>query len=290
MSAFKSGYVALIGQPNVGKSTLLNALLGRKLSIVTRKAQTTRHRVMGILSDSDCQIIFLDTPGVMEPRSGLDASMMKQVSKASSDADIIVFMADARADHCDLQSLELLGNTPAILVLNKVDLTGQENTLPLVTRYLGQRSFEAVVPISALTGFNLEALMLEIKSHLPDGPQFYPDSMISEHPERFFVAEIIREKVFQQFRAEVPYGATVVITQFLERPDRKDLVAADIVIERNSQKGILIGKGGQALKRIGVQARQDIEAFLGRPVFLELFVRVRPNWRNKPVHLRDYGY
>lgn len=290
MSSFKSGYVALVGRPNVGKSTLLNALLGRKLSIVTPKAQTTRHRIMGILSESDCQIIFLDTPGIMEPRSRLDGSMMRHVSKASTDADLIVFMADARDGSCDMESLPVLGQTPALLVLNKMDLTRKELTLPLAEAYLKKHRFAAVIPISALTGFNLEALLDEIRLHIPAGPQFYPDDMISEHPERFFVAEIIREKVFRQFRAEVPYAVAVLVTQFTERPGRKDLIEADIIVERASQKGILIGKGGLALKDVGIRARQDIEDFLGRPVYLKLFVRVRANWRNKASHLREYGY
>ena len=282
--------MALVGRPNVGKSTLLNSLMGRKLSIVTTKAQTTRHRIMGILSEHTSQIIFLDTPGVMEPRSALDNSMMHQVRRAAADADLLVFMADARDDQCDVAGLARLGGTSTILAINKVDLTLQEKTLPLADQYLQQHAFAAAIPISALTGFNLDRLMQQIRRHLPAGPQLYPDEMITEHPERFFVAEIIREKVFRQFRAEVPYAAAVIITQFVERTRRKDLIEADIVVERASQKGILIGKGGTALKDVGIRARQDIEAFLGRPVYLKLFVRVRPNWRNKATHLREYGY
>ncbi|MDE2730732.1 MAG: GTPase Era [Bacteroidota bacterium] len=287
---FKSGYVALIGRPNVGKSTLLNRLMGRKLSIVTPKTQTTRHRIMGILSERSGQMIFLDTPGLMEPRSTLDNSMMHQVRRATADADVVVFMADARDDQCNVAGLARLGDTPAILALNKVDLTIQEKTLPLADQYLRHHPFAAVIPISALTEFNLDTLMQQVRQHLPAGPQLYPDEMISEHPERFFVAEIIREKVFRQFRAEVPYAAAVIITQFVERNRRKDLIAADIVVERASQKGILIGKGGTALKNVGIRARRDIEAFLSRPVYLKLFVRVRPNWRNNATHLRQYGY
>ena len=216
--------------------------------------------------------------------------MMRQVSKASTDADLIVFMADARDGSCDMESLPVLGQTPALLVLNKMDLTRKELTLPLAEAYLKKHRFAAVIPISALTGFNLEALLDEIRLHIPAGPQFYPDDMISEHPERFFVAEIIREKVFRQFRAEVPYAVAVLVTQFTERPGRKDLIEADIIVERASQKGILIGKGGLALKDVGIRARRDIEDFLGRPVYLKLFVRVRANWRNKASHLREYGY
>ena len=245
---------------------------------------------MGILSEPEHQIIFLDTPGVMEPRSGLDRAMMHHVQRAASDADLVVFMADARDDACHAEGLARLGSTPALLVLNKMDLIQKEQTLPLASEYMKRYPFTAVVPISALTGFNLDRLMDEVLQRLPAGPKLYPDEMLSEHPERFFVAEIIREKVFLQFRAEIPYAAAVLISRYTERTARKVLVEADIVVERASQKGILIGKGGMALKEIGIKARQDIEAFLGRPVYLKLFVRVRADWRNRAVHLRDYGY
>jgi len=286
----RSGYVALIGKPNVGKSTLMNALLGRKLSIVTSKAQTTRHRVLGILSTDDVQVIFLDTPGIITPRYRLQETMMHTVGDAIADADLVVFMADARQDHPDALSLDYLGSRPAILAINKMDLIPQEQALPLVEQYTQLRAFEEVVPISALTGFNLDVLLVEIKKRLPLGPPFYPKDVISEHPERFFVAEIIREKIFELYRQEIPYSTTVNIVQYEEREDGKDLIDAEIVVERDSQKGILIGKGGQALKRVGTAARTDIEAFLDRPVFLKLFVKVRADWRNREALLRSYGY
>ena len=287
---FRSGYVALIGKPNVGKSTLLNALLGQKLSIVTPKAQTTRHRILGIQTEQDCQIIFLDTPGIMQPNTRLDQSMMRKVKESVSDADLVVFIADARAAEPDLLSLESIVHRPAILAINKIDLVKQETLLPMVEAYMDLRSFEAVVPVSALRGMNLTALMQEIRERLSPGPAFYPPGMLSEYPERFFVSEIIREKVFEKFRQEVPYSVAVTIVNFVERPAQKDLIEADIIVEQPSQKGILIGSGGIALKNIGIAARQDIEIFLNRKVYLKLFVRVRKNWRNREAFLRSFGY
>ncbi|MXY07509.1 MAG: GTPase Era [Rhodothermaceae bacterium] len=287
---FRSGYVALIGKPNVGKSTLLNALLGQKLSIVTPKAQTTRHRILGILTEQDCQIIFLDTPGIMQPNTRLDKSMMRKVKESVSDADLVVFMADARAAEPDLLSLECIVHRPAILAINKIDLVKQETLLPMVEAYMDLRYFEAVVPVSALKGIRLTALLQEIRERLSPGPAFYPPGMLSEHPERFFVSEIIREKVFEKFRQEVPYSVAVTIANFIERPAQKDLIEADIIVEQPSQKGILIGSGGIALKSIGIAARRDIEVFLNRKVYLKLFVRVRKNWRNREAFLRSFGY
>ena len=286
----RSGYVALIGKPNVGKSTLMNALLGRKLSIVTKKAQTTRHRVLGIHNDETSQIIFLDTPGVIEPRYRLQEVMMQFVRGAVADADLLVFLADATQGRPDTLTLEKIGDRPAILAINKMDLIAQAQALPLVEAYIELRAFEEVIPISARTGFNLDVLMEEITKRLPLAPPFYPKDMISEHPERFFVAEIIREKIFEHYRQEIPYSTTVNITSYEEREGEKDLIDAEIVVERDSQKGILIGKGGQALKQVGTAARRDIEQFLERRIFLKLFVKVRGDWRNRDTLLRSYGY
>lgn len=287
---FKSGYVALIGKPNAGKSTLLNALMGQKLSIVTPKAQTTRHRVLGILTEAGTQIIFLDTPGIMHPNTRLDQSMMRKVRESVADADLIIFLVDARAEEPDLQGLKAILDRPAILALNKADLVQQHTLLPLVHTYTNLHSFEAIIPISALKETNLDALMGEVVCRLPPGPALYPAEMISEHPERFFVSEIIREKVFEQFRQEVPYSSTVMIANFVERSAGKDLIEAEIIVERPSQKGILIGAGGAALKAVGIRARQDIEQFLGRKVYLKLFVRVRRDWRNQGRWLQSFGY
>lgn len=286
----RSGYVALIGKPNVGKSTLLNALLGRKLSIVTAKPQTTRHRILGILSGDDYQIIFLDTPGIIKPRYGLQEAMMRAVNEAVADADLLLFMADASKDEPDTFSLGHIGDRPALLVLNKMDLIPQEKAIPLVHAYTELRAFEAVVPISAATGHNLDILLDEIIQRLPKGPPFYPRDMISEHPERFFVAEIIREKIFEQFREEIPYSAQVNVVTYEERPGGKDFIDCEIVVERDTQKGILIGKGGAALKKIGAEARKDIETFVDHPVYLQLHVKVRENWRDRDTFLRSYGY
>lgn len=286
----RSGYVALVGLPNVGKSTLLNALLGRKLSIVTDKPQTTRHRILGILSDEACQILFLDTPGILKPRYRLHEAMMHQVHEALADADLVVLLADATFARPDTSSLAHLQGRRALLVLNKLDLIRPEQALPLAAAYTALHPFEEVIPISALRGDNLDVLRQALVSRLPLAPPFYPKDMISEHPERFFVSEIIREKIFEQFRQEVPYSTQVNIVLFEEKAGGKDYIDAEIVVERPSQKGILIGKGGQALKAIGTAARRDIEDFLGRPVFLKLFVKVREDWREKEAFLRSFGY
>ena len=286
----RSGYVTLVGKPNVGKSTLLNALLGRKLSIVTAKPQTTRHRILGIQSADDHQVIFLDTPGIIAPRYGLHEAMMQSVRSAVADADLLVFLADATVDKPDTFSIEQIGDRPAILAINKMDRIPQEQALPLVESYLELRAFEDVVPISALKGTNVDVLMEEIVRRLPLGPPLYPKEMISEHPERFFVAEIIREKILEQYSQEIPYSTQVNINVFEEGEDRKDFIDAEIVVERDSQKGILIGKQGRALKRLGQSARLDIEAFLDRKVYLQLFVKVRSDWRNRGGLLRSYGY
>jgi len=286
----RSGYVALIGKPNVGKSTLMNALVGRKLSIVSRKPQTTRYRVLGILSEEDFQIIFLDTPGIIQPRYRLHESMMTNVEDAVSDADLLLFMADAQQSRTDEFSLQLIGEKPAILTINKMDLIRQEDALPLVDAYMSVRGFEEIVPISAKTGHNLDVLLAEITKRLPPGPPFYPKDVVSEHPERFFVAEIIREKVFDLYREEIPYSTQVNVVSFEERSGEKDLISAEIVVERDTQKGIIIGKGGSALKKVGIAARSDIEAFLERPIYLDLHVKVREDWRNRSTFLRSYGY
>lgn len=286
----RSGYVALIGKPNVGKSTLMNAFMGRKLSIVTRKPQTTRHRVLGILSDEHFQAIFLDTPGIIKPRYRLHESMMRAVENAIADADVLVFMADATQDRPDELSLDFLRDKSAILAINKMDRIRQEEALPLVESYVRLRSFEEVVPISALTGYNLDVLLRLIVERLPEGPPFYPKDIVSEQPERFFVAEIVREKAFELYRDEIPYSLHVDIVQFEEREDEKDFVSAEIIVERDAQKSILIGKGGRALKKLGTLARRDIEEFLGREIFLDLHVKVRSDWRNQSTYLRSYGY
>jgi len=287
----KSGYVALIGKPNVGKSTLMNALLGQKLSIVTRKPQTTRQRVIGIASAPEHQIIFLDTPGIIKPRYGLHDAMMGQVTSSIRDADLLLFLHDATKPEPDTFSLKHAGDKPAFLVLTKMDLLPSEEALPLVEKYQAHRGFDEIVPTSALEGENLDTLMRLIIERLPEGPPFYPKEMVSEHPERFFVAEIIREKVFQQYHEEIPYSVQVNIVEYKERPEgEKDFIDAEIVVTRKAHKGILIGKGGRALKKLGMAARHDIEDFVQSPVYLQLHVKVRENWRDRESYLRSYGY
>lgn len=287
---FRSGYVALVGKPNVGKSTLMNALVGRKLSIVTRRPQTTRHRVLAILTDPNYQIVFLDTPGIIKPRYRLHESMMENVDSAVADADLVIFMAEATATEPDMLSMSRLKGTPSILVINKIDLIRREDALPLTKKYADANIFDTIIPISAKTGYQIDILLEEIVKRLQPGPQFYPDDMLSEHPERFFIAELIREQVFKQLREELPYSTQVNIINVETREDAKDLIDAEIVVERDSQKGIVIGKGGQQLKKIGARARTQIEEFLGRPVFLRVHVKVRQGWRDSPTHLKSFGY
>lgn len=235
-------------------------------------------------------MILLDTPGIINPRYGLQEAMMKDVSTSTSDADILVFLADATRDSVDDMTMKFMGGKPSILVLNKIDKVRQEDVLPLVAQYMEAHAFDEVIPVSALKGKNLEKLVDVIREKLPLSPPFYPAEMVSEQPERFFVAEIIREKIFKQFRQEVPYSTQVNIVDWEEREDEKDLINAEIVVERDSQKGILIGKGGIALKKVGTFAREDIEEFIGRGVFLKLHVKVRNDWRNSDVHLKSFGF
>lgn len=287
---FRCGYVALVGRPNAGKSTLLNALIGQKISIVTRKPQTTRGRVLGILTGDDYQAILLDTPGILKPRYGLQEAMMADVSASVRDADLVVFMVEATDRMPDEAALSVIGGRRAVLVINKMDLVRNEDVLPLVEAFSALHEFEEVVPISALKGKNLDLLLRLMVERLPFSPALYPDDILSEQPERFFVAEMIREKIFERFRQEVPYATQVNIVAWEERPGEKDLIDAEIVVERPTQKAILIGKGGQALKAVGSDARVDIEAFLERTVYLRLFVKVRDDWRNSETHLKSFGF
>lgn len=299
----KSGYVALVGAPNVGKSTLLNRWMGTKLSIVSPRPSTTRNRVLGILSsDSGAepayQLIVLDTPGVVRPKYRLHEHMMRDVDRSLGDADVTVLLADAaepRLRHEARAAAERAGRgtTPTILALNKVDaLASQAEALPLVAAYTEAfgRAFDEVVPVSALTGAGADTLLALVLDRVPEGPPYYPPDQLSEHPERFFLGEIVREAVFHLFRDEIPYSTQVVVVTVQERPGQTLLVAADIVVERDTQKAILIGKGGQSMKRLGQAARAEIEAFLGRPVFLQLHAKTRADWRDREGYLREYGF
>lgn len=312
-ASHKSGYVALVGAPNVGKSTLLNRLLGTKLSIVSPRPSTTRNRVLGIQSSeasaagpeggAPFQIVWLDTPGVVRPKYRLHEHMMRDVDRSLGDADVTVLLADATERHLRAEAREAAAraarsSAPVLLALNKVDaLPSQAEALPLVEAYAealaagdAGRAFDAVLPVSALTGGGVSTLLALVLERLPLGPPYYPPDQLSEHPERFFLGEIVREAIFHQFRDEVPYATQVLVVRVQERPGEKLRVTADIVVERDTQKAILIGKGGAALKRLGRAAREEMEAFLGRPVFLELFVKTRSDWRDRDGYLREYGF
>lgn len=288
----KSGYVAIIGKPNAGKSTLMNAMLGSRLSIVTPKAQTTRNRVIGILSDDDSQIIFLDTPGVIEPKYKLHEMMMGYVQKAGEDADIVLFMVDATDKETEMELLlsKLKKfRAPVYLILNKIDKILQEKAAEIIERLQTQFKFKECFAISALEKIGVEQLKQVIKTNIRIGPPFYPKDQLSEHPERFFVTELIREQIFLLYEQEIPYSCAVDILQYQES-DKIDYIDADIVVERDSQKGILIGKGGSKLKKLGTDSRKEIEAFLGKRIHLKLFVKVREKWREKDGFLRGLGY
>ncbi len=296
-NAFRAGYVAIIGNPNVGKSTLMNVLVGQKLSIVTSKPQTTRHKILGICSAKNYQVIFLDTPGLLKPKYLLQESMMKFAHSAVVDADLVIFMVDANYPHpesgieSDIAFQILAGiKKDVYLVVNKIDLVKKADLIPIIALYNEKYPFKETFPISALNRSGTDELLKCIVEGLPEHPPYYPGESVSEHSERFFVAEIIREKIFEKFRDEVPYSTTVDIVEFKEQEGRKDYIEAEIYVERDSQKGMLIGKQGKALKEIGELARKDIELFLDRPIFLELHVKVRAKWREKEAWLRRLGY
>ena len=291
---FKSGYVAVIGRPNVGKSTLTNALLQFPLSIATAKPQTTRHRILGIHTEADAQIIFLDTPGLIEPKYKLQEWMVKAAYSALKDADIILLMTEAarRPDDRDrpLSAKVLEYQKPTVLAINKIDCVDKNTLLPLIDAYRAQADWAAIVPISALKQENLGELKSVLLSLLPFGPPFYPPDVVTEHPERFFVSELVREQIFRQYGEEVPFSTAVVIDEFRERSAGKDFIRARIVVERESQKKIVIGKGGQAIRNLGVNARAAVEGFLERQVYLELHVVVKENWRKNDQFLKEFGY
>jgi len=291
---FRAGYVAIIGRPNVGKSTLLNAFLGMKLSIVTEKPQTTRHKILGILTGESYQILFLDTPGMIEPRYHLQEVMVQAIRRALQDADVLLMMIEAREYPLpdDLGLLEELKGyeKPIILVINKIDLIKKDLLLPLIDAYQKAYPFQDIVPISALKRDGVDLLLGIIIKNLPENPPYYPEDYLTDQPERFFVGEIIREKIFMKYGEEIPYSTAVVVEEFREQPGEKDFIRATIVVEKESQKAIIIGKQGQKLKQVGSLAREEIERFLGRPVYLELWVKVREKWRKSPRDVRTFGY
>jgi GTP-binding protein Era len=298
METFKAGYVAILGLPNSGKSTLLNALIGQKLNIVSDKPQTTRRKILGILTDKNYQIIFVDTPGILKPNYLLQERMMEVVEVSAKDADIILLLLDVEEDfhgekllHQDFIN-EILANlkAPKILLLNKVDLSTQEKIVPLIEKHQRTNLFRKVVPISAKHNFNLTEIINSIDELLPEHPKYFPDDELTDESERFFVAEIIREKILEQYAEEVPYSCEVLIADFKEREKGKDFIHAYIVVEKDSQKAIIIGKEGKAIKKLGETSRKSIEEFLGREVYLELHVKVKPKWRKDENMLNIFGY
>ncbi|MDP1677412.1 MAG: GTPase Era [Bacteroidota bacterium] len=296
-NTFRSGYVALIGEPNVGKSTLLNSLLKQKISIVTNKPQTTRHKILGILNGDDHQIVFLDTPGIIKPKYLLQEMMMHFASSAVADADVVLLLVDAekvknKEYDKNNEAIEKIkaANKTTFLVINKIDLLKKQELLPMLADLQSMFPFDEIIPISALTNFNTNELVSTLLKFIPVNPPYFDTEIVSDAQERFFVSEMIREKIFELYEQEIPYSTTVDIIEFKEREKGKYYIAADIVIERNSQKGILIGKQGSALKRLGSVSRRSIETFLGHAVFLELHVKVREDWRGNQNWLDRFGY
>lgn len=288
----KSGFVNIVGNPNVGKSTLMNALVGERLSIITSKAQTTRHRIMGIVSGEDFQIVYSDTPGILKPAYKLQESMMKFVTGALGDADVLLYVTDT-VEQGD-RSAGIVGQIarsgiPTIVVVNKIDLTTPEALEALVEKWHAELPQARIVPVSAREKFNVEGLFRTILELLPEGPAFYPKETLTDKTLRFFASEIIREKILRNYDKEIPYCCEIEIDSYKEEPTI-DRIAATIYVSRESQKGIVIGHKGERLKRVGKAAREDMEDFLGKKVFLELFVKVSEDWRNNPRQLRRFGY
>lgn len=288
----KSGFVNIIGNPNVGKSTLMNALVGERLSIITSKAQTTRHRIMGIVSGEEFQIVYSDTPGILKPAYKLQESMMKFVTGAVSDADVILYVTDT-VEQSD-RSAEIIGQIrqsgiPTIVVINKIDLSDPARLDALVDKWQAELPAARIVPVSAREQFNIEGLFRTILELLPEGPAYYPKDTLTDKTLRFFASEIIREKILRFYDKEIPYCCEIEIESYREEPTI-DRIAATIYVARESQKGILIGHKGEKLKRVGQAAREDMEQFLGKKVFLQLFVKVSEDWRNNERQLRRFGY
>jgi GTPase len=288
----KAGFVNIVGKPNVGKSTLMNVLIGERLSIISSKAQTTRHRIMGIINEDHYQIVFSDTPGMLKPKYELHKNMMSFVNMSLEDADVILFVTDLFETDEEIEDvIEKINNSgvPVLLVINKIDLS-KENQLDEVTAYWTQRiKSETVIPISATESFNTERILQEILDRLPVHEPFYDKEELTDRPERFFASEIVREKIFLNYRKEIPYSTEVAIEDFYEE-ETIIRIRAIIYVERDSQKGIIIGEGGKALKRVGIQARMEMEKFFGKKIFLETFVKVADDWRKDKNKLKKFGY
>lgn len=291
---FHSGFVAILGRPNVGKSTFLNRVVGQKIAIMSDKAQTTRNKIQGIYTEDDAQIVFIDTPGIHKPHSRLGDFMVESALSTLNEVDAVLFMVNAtqkrgRGDDFIIERLKNV-KKPIYLVINKIDQIHPDKLLQIMDDYRNTLDYAEVFPISALEGNNCPELIESLVNTLPEGPQYYPADQITDHPERFIAGELIREKVLELTREEVPHSVAVVVDRIHREDAEKVLVQATIVVERNSQKGIIIGKGGKMLKQIGVKARKDIELMLGDKVYLELWVKVQPNWKDRQIDLQALGY
>lgn len=293
---FKSGFISIIGRPNVGKSTFLNRVVGQKIAIMSDKPQTTRNKVQGVVTNTDSQMIFIDTPGINEPRHKLGDFMLKVAKNTFREVDVLLFVAsaDERIGKQDRFVLEMIKglDVPVFLVLNKIDQVHPDDLPKLIESFKKEFDFKEAIPISALQGNNVENLLSKISEYLPEGPQYYPADQVTDHPERFIISELIREKALHLTREEIPHSIAVVIEKIAPDSENENMirVQATIMVERDSQKGIVIGKKGVLLKEIGSRARKDIENLLGSKVYLELWVKVQKDWRNKAMHLRDFGF
>lgn len=294
MTTHKSGFAAIVGRPNVGKSTLLNRVVGQKIAIMSDKAQTTRNKIQGVYTTPDAQIVFIDTPGIHKPKHRLGDFMLETAYSALREVDVTLFMicADQKRGKGDDFIIERLrkNETPVFLVINKIDKVHPDELLAIIEDYAAQMTFAEIVPISATEGNNFETLMRLVIDQMPEGPQYFPEDQITDHPEYFIVSELVREKVLLLTRDEVPHSVAVVVDSMKRDENDKIHIQATIVVERDSQKGIIIGKGGKMLKQIGTKARLDIEHLLDDKVYLELWVKVQKDWRDKQTFLTDYGY
>ncbi|HLT55899.1 MAG TPA: GTPase Era [Bacillota bacterium] len=291
---YKSGFIAIIGRPNVGKSTFLNRVIGQKIAIMSDKPQTTRNKIQGVYTTDEAQYIFIDTPGIHKPKHKLGDFMVKVAENTLNEVDAILFMINAKEGYGkgDQYILDRLQNvkSPIFLIVNKIDLVHPDELLPLIDLYKDKGNFQEIIPISALEGNNIDRLLQVLKEYLPEGPKYYPEEQVTDHPERFIITEFIREKVLQLTREEVPHSITVVMDNLERRENNTVFIQATIITERKSQKGILIGKQGKMLKNVGKRAREDIEALLGSKVYLELWVKVKEDWRNRESQLYEYGF
>ncbi|MCG2556488.1 GTPase Era [Staphylococcus epidermidis] len=294
MTEHKSGFVSIIGRPNVGKSTFVNRVIGHKIAIMSDKAQTTRNKIQGVMTRDDAQIIFIDTPGIHKPKHKLGDYMMRVAKNTLSEIDAIMFMVNVNEDigRGDEYIMEMLKNvkTPIFLVLNKIDLVHPDTLMPKIEQYQSYMDFTDIIPISALEGLNVDHFIDVLKSFLPEGPKYYPDNQISDHPEQFVVSEIIREKILHLTSEEIPHAIGVNVDRMIKEDEDRVRIEATIYVERDSQKGIVIGKGGKKLKEVVKRARRDIEMLLGSKVYLELWVKVQRDWRNKVNFIRQIGY